>query len=286
VCRFIFYSGDSIALSSLVTEPENSLIHQSFASRERREPLNGDGFGVAWYAPDRGSVPGLFRATTPAWNNANLASLARVVSSPCILAHVRAASLPDNVSESNCHPFVADRLAFMHNGELGSFQDVRRPLLDAVSDEAFARIRGRTDSEHMFALLLDRLGPARAEASVDELGDALTRTLGEALDLVARHARGNKDSSLNIVVTTGRDAVATRFTTRADYPGESLYWIRGRECVCEDGVCRMKSPHGGGSAMIVSSERLDQDPNWNAVPRNHMVLLRVDGSADVRPLAL
>ena len=43
MCRFTLYLGPSIRMSALVTEPKNSLIHQSFESQEREERLNGDG---------------------------------------------------------------------------------------------------------------------------------------------------------------------------------------------------------------------------------------------------
>ncbi|MDT8450859.1 MAG: class II glutamine amidotransferase, partial [Wenzhouxiangellaceae bacterium] len=76
MCRFTFYMGDNIAVADLVTRPENSLIHQSAHAKERPEPLNGDGFGLAWYVPDD-PKPARFRSLTPAWSNANLAELAR-----------------------------------------------------------------------------------------------------------------------------------------------------------------------------------------------------------------
>ena len=50
MCRFVFYRGAPIRLSSLLTEPVHSIIHQSYRSKERAEPLNGDGFGVGWHA--------------------------------------------------------------------------------------------------------------------------------------------------------------------------------------------------------------------------------------------
>ena len=71
-------------MSSLITEPENSLIHQSFDSREREEPLNGDGFGVAWYPQDGHRDAALFRSITPAWSNQNLRHIARAVKSGCV----------------------------------------------------------------------------------------------------------------------------------------------------------------------------------------------------------
>ena len=92
MCRFTLYLGPKIRLSSLVVEPKHSIIDQSFHSQSQEEPLNGDGFGIAWYAPGLSEEPALFRSVTPAWNNSNLLELARVVESPLIFAHVRAAT--------------------------------------------------------------------------------------------------------------------------------------------------------------------------------------------------
>ena len=48
MCRFTLYLGPPVRLSTLLTEPEHSLILQSFHAAERDEPLNGDGFGIGW----------------------------------------------------------------------------------------------------------------------------------------------------------------------------------------------------------------------------------------------
>ena len=92
MCRFVLYLGESLTLDKLITRPRNSIIHQSHHAELRKEPLNGDGFGLAWYAPAHGPQPALFRSVRPAWNDANLAHLARVTESPAVLAHVRAAT--------------------------------------------------------------------------------------------------------------------------------------------------------------------------------------------------
>ena len=92
MCRFALYTGPPITLDLLTTRPEYSIIHQSFKSRMMKEPLNGDGFGLAWYVPEISPEPAQFRSIQPAWNNVNLLHLARVSRSPVILAHVRAAT--------------------------------------------------------------------------------------------------------------------------------------------------------------------------------------------------
>lgn len=283
MCRFTLYQGPRIRLSALVTEPENSLIHQSFQSQEREEPLNGDGFGVAWYTPRATDGPALFRSITPAWNNANLHELSRVVESGLILAHVRAATQVRSVSEANCHPFTHGRFAFMHNGDVGGFARVRRHLLRELSDVAFEAIDGATDSEHAFALLLDHLLPLGDEPNLAQLVAAVREMMARLLDLVETHAPG-EESYLNFALTNGRSTVVTRFTTEADYPGESLHLHRGRRYVCEGGVCRMIAPEQDGGAVIVASERLSADPGWETVPRNHLVAISEERDVRLEPL--
>ncbi|MCL4778130.1 MAG: class II glutamine amidotransferase [Gammaproteobacteria bacterium] len=274
MCRFTFYKGKPLALSALLTEPEHSLIHQSAHARERDEPLNGDGFGVAWYAEGH-DEPALFRSVTPAWSNQNLRELARVTTSHCVLAHVRAATQGLQVGEPNCHPFRRDRLAFMHNGDIGGFSLIRRPLLALLSDSAFAAIRGTTDSEHFFALLCDEVQRG-TDASSRGLAAAFNRALLTVRSLVRRHAPG-EHIYLNAVLTDGAAAVACRYTTDTPENADSLYTNRGRRYVCEGGVCRMLDPgEQNGSAIMISSEPLSGDGGWEAVPLNHLLRIEPD----------
>ena len=267
-----------------MTEPENSLIHQSFHSHERDEPLNGDGFGLAWYPPDGDEKPALFRSITPAWNNNNnLHEIARVVESRMIFAHVRAATQVRSVSETNCHPFTHGPYAFMHNGDVGGFAALRRPLLAELSNAAFEVIDGATDTEHAFALLVDKLAVHGATPSLDQMVDAVRTTIDHLLELVERFAPG-EDSYLNFVLSNGKSSVVTRFTTQADYDGESLHLHRGRLYTCEERSCRMVEPETDGGAVLVASEPLSTDPGWEIIPRNHLLAVSEDRSCRFEPL--
>ncbi|MCC6677272.1 MAG: class II glutamine amidotransferase [Phycisphaerales bacterium] len=289
MCRFILYKGPPLRLSSLITEPDHSLIHQSTRSRESEEPLNGDGFGVAWYNPDLSPEPATFRSVTPAWNNRNLLDLARVTQSSCVLAHVRAATSGQPVTELNCHPFTSGRYAFMHNGDIGGFSALRRRLLAGLSDSAFNAIQGSTDSEHLFALLLDRLAragrlaPDAPPASGDDLAAALEGTIQDVLAL-ARQAGAQEPSYLNIAVSDGRSAVACRFTSDAAEHASSLHLHTGRRYTCEDGVCRMIDPIGSTRAVLISSEPLSSDPGWTSIPANHAVVIDADQATRLLPI--
>lgn len=282
MCRFVFYLGSPIALGSLLTEPANSLIHQSFHSHERDEPLNGDGFGVAWYVPGHEEAV-CFRSVTPAWSNQNLRDLARVTASGCVLAHVRAATQSLQVSEANCHPFRRRQYTFMHNGDVGGFDRLRRPLLGGLSDEAFAGVRGTTDSEHFFAVVLDELvrrGDPREPAG---MAAAFRAAVERLLELRERHAP-DEHVYLNALLADGRSAVACRFTTDAPENADSLYRHCGRAYTCEDGLCKMVAARGHGEAAIVSSEPLSDDPGWESVPVGSFVLLEGSEVAAIEPV--
>jgi predicted glutamine amidotransferase len=287
MCRFAFYLGDPIRISSLVTDPANSIVHQSFQSREREEPLNGDGFGVAWYRPEVQPEPGLFCDISPAWNNPNLNSLARVTVSPCILAHVRAATPGLPVTRLNCHPFVMGRFAFMHNGRIGGFERLARPMQQAMSDDSWNALHGSTDSEHLFAWFRDRYLRRRSEDPDAEVCKRMAAALREAIadqeELKARLGV-EEESKLNLVVTDGRCAVATRYVTSGGGASETLYVHSGSRYVCEDGICRMVDAEPGDPAVIVASEPLSEDPGWEPVPVNHLVTVRDRLGVDIESI--
>ncbi|MDT8439090.1 MAG: class II glutamine amidotransferase [Wenzhouxiangellaceae bacterium] len=285
MCRFTYYRGDAIAIADLVTRPENSLIHQSTHARERPEPLNGDGFGLAWYLDDD-PEPARFRSLTPAWSNANLAELARVTHSGCIMAHVRAATSGTfDVSEANCHPFRCGPFALMHNGDIPAFRKIRRALLDSLSDAGFASVRGTTDSEHLFALAMERLRGHEQDSDCGLMADALEWTVNRVVELLAEHAPGTH-AYLNLVLTDGHNAAACRFSTNPDYI-DSLYLNQGSGYRCDDGVCTMAAAdEADARAVLISSEPLNDDPGWRAVPRNQLVLLSSSLEVSLRPVSL
>ncbi|MEZ4217291.1 MAG: class II glutamine amidotransferase [Myxococcota bacterium] len=279
MCRFTLHLGAPIRMSALLLDPEHSLIRQSSHSRERDEPLNGDGFGVGWYAPRLGPEPAVFRSITPAWNNRNLRNLARVVASRCILAHVRAATQSSAVNEANCHPFRYGRYLFMHNGDVGNFRKVRRHLLESVRNEAFDNVYGSTDTEHVFALAIDELlrGPRGLDAT-EAMARALTGAIERVLELVDAHGDG-EPSYLNCALANGSSAVVSRFTNDPDEAPESLYLFEGPLYpVAED------EPAAAAASIVVSSERLTSDAGWVEVPANHLVVLRAGEPPRMRPI--
>jgi ergothioneine biosynthesis protein EgtC len=276
MCRLMLYLGPETRLSSLIVEPRHSLIRQSVHSEEREEPLNGDGFGVGWYASEHSAEPAVFRSITPAWNNRNLQNLARVVASDCVLAHVRAATQSSGVNEANCHPFRWRRYLCMHNGDIGDFRLVRRKLLASVCDEAFGNVYGSTDSEHFFALFIDSLLALDERDPALRMARALARAINRALELVDTVGQGG-DSYLNIAISDGEHAVVSRFTDAEDGVPESLYYFTGQLYPDVGPNAKRKSTQ----AVTVSSERLTADSGWAEVPPNQIIILRRDRAPEL-----
>jgi len=292
MCRFTLYLGPSIRLSALLIEPAHSLIHQSFHAAERDEPLNGDGFGLGWYSPRLATEPAVFYSVSPAWNNRNLRSIARVVASPCVLAHVRAATEGSEVHESNCHPFNFGRHLLMHNGSIGAFERVRRRLVADLSDEAYSVIRGSTDTEHLFAVFVDEL--LKHGAPLDDafdspdgaarLAEHLAATLARVLAVVHAVDPG-APSFLNVAVSDGVHAAVSRFTSDASASPDSLYTLHGRMYPTTSQEFGQRRGEDEDEAVVVSSERLTADPGWRAVPPNHIVAFSRGQAPRLFPLA-
>jgi glutamine amidotransferase len=159
----------------------------------------------------------------------------------------------------------------MHNGDVGDFRLVRRKLLASVCDEAFGNVYGSTDSEHFFALFIDSLLASTERDPALRMAQALARAISRTLDLV-RNAGAGSASYLNIAVSDGDHAVASRFTDADDGVPESLYYFTGQLYPDVGPKARRK----GTQAVTVSSERLTPDEGWAEVPPNQIIVLRRD----------
>jgi predicted glutamine amidotransferase len=282
MCRFLLYVGKPIHLSSLITEPEHSLIQQSYKSEEREEPLNGDGFGVAWYAPDVHPDAALFRSITPAWSNQNLRHLSRAIKSGCVLAHVRAASSGLSVGESNTHPFVHGAYAFMHNGVLADYWHHRRELLNLLDEEHYELVKGITDTECLFAHVLQHLGQLPT-VTADQMAQSLEYSIGHILNCLQR--RGVKTPSyVNAVLSNGNEAVACRYTNSTDQDAASLHLHTGKLYTCRSGKPELVETDEDEHAVIVSSEPLTRDSSWQVVPRNSILTIDARLKVSVRAI--
>lgn len=283
MCRLMAYKGTPIIIDKLLYQPKNSLINQSFHAREIEEPLNGDGFGVGWYVPELNFEPITFVSVNPAWSNRNLRNLAPKIKTDCMIAHVRAASVGD-VSESNCHPFQYKNILMAHNGGVENFTKIKRHLRSPLKDDLYNWIKGQTDSEHIFAFMLNELfSNHHNNISPEAIVDAFEHTFRELKKLMVEYGI-TEPAYLNMVATNGLFLVGTRFCTDPEEEPLTLYHSEGSRYVVEDGITRMEAPADDDQAVLVVSEKLTDDPNWTMIPPNHFVIVEQSLNVRIRPI--
>lgn len=258
MCRWLAYSGSPIPIEALVSQPENSLIHQSKDSAMGATAINADGFGVGWYA-EGDPVPALFRSVQPAWADANLSELARHIESPLFIAHVRATT-GTPVQQTNCHPFRHEGWLWAHNGLIRDFAHVKRDLVLAIDPSLFPGINGTTDSEVMFNLAL-------TFGLQDDPVLAVERMIGFVEDV--GHSHGIKfPLQMTVVAADGTNLYAFRYSSEGD--SRTLYYSRDLPSL------RLLHPDVevlhqlSDESRIVVSEPLGSLPGaWIAAPEAH-----------------
>ncbi|MCU0398085.1 MAG: class II glutamine amidotransferase [Cyclobacteriaceae bacterium] len=282
MCRLMAYKGTSIIIDELLYKPHNSLINQSINAKELEEPLNGDGFGIGWYNAEISHEPATFVSLNPAWSNRNLKNLAPKIKTSCLVAHVRAASVGE-VSEANCHPFQYKELLLAHNGGVEHFSRIKRSLRSQLSDELYNWIKGQTDSEHIFAFLINRLISDHPSITPDSVTEAFEFTFSYIKQLMSNYEI-NEDAYLNMVITNGHFIVATRYVTNPKEEPLTLYHSEGSRYVVENGITRMEAPKDNDQAVLVVSEKLTNDNHWTLIPKNHFVIVEPDLNVRIKPI--
>src|SRR5262245_26540927 len=182
MCRVLMYKGDPVALDDLLYQPNNSLVKQAY-DPQMLNVLSLAGFGMlAWDASSHDpGLPFSYRSLNVPVVDQNLKNLAEKLRVTALIAHVRGVPYSSNatVGEQNLHPFryKGYRLALAHNGDLAGFERMRFSLVKYLRPEIAPLIRGNTDTEWVYALLLSQLGDVRAEPTPDQILRATEETL-------------------------------------------------------------------------------------------------------------
>jgi glutamine amidotransferase len=209
-----------------------------------------------------------------------------------VLAHVRGVADEERavISPQNLHPFRFDDagVALAHNGHLRQFDRMRYALLDYVRPELARRVRGTTDSEWLYVLLLSQLAEPLGTPDAEELAAAVVQTLEIVRRVRAEHGIETA-SPANLFATTGSALVATRFSfdhgwypeghdplLELDLAYVTLWYTVGREFSERDGEWVMR---GGDdtAALLVASEPITTDVStWLEVPEYSLLVARRD----------
>ena len=237
MCRWAAYIGTPVHLDEVVSKPEQSLVAQSVHAFECKTQTNADGFGIAWY--DSREEPGLYRDTHPAWSDPNLRSITHQVRSGLFLAHVRA-STGTATSRNNCHPFTHGCWSFMHNGQVGGFENFRRRADMMIPDDLYGARKGATDSEALFLIAI-------SEGLFEDPKGAMERAVGK-MEALSREFGHTPHMRIGAAFSCGQALYAVRYVS--DHLAPTVYSSRTAD----------------GTGRLVVSEPLHKGECWEAVP--------------------
>jgi glutamine amidotransferase len=154
MCRHLGWLGRPTSVASLVLDPPHGLLVQSYSPRRQKHGLmNADGWGVGFFD---GDVARRWRSATPLWGDASFASVAPALTSGCVVAAVRSASVGMPIEPSASAPFTDGRWLLSHNGVVDRAVLPTSPAAESTVDSAML-------AALIFERGLDRLGDTIVE---------------------------------------------------------------------------------------------------------------------------
>jgi predicted glutamine amidotransferase len=232
------------------------------------------GWGIGFY--QGGEVLHKKRPLTDA-SALDWGQVAQDVGTDCAVFHLRQATVGDFRAE-NIHPFRMRSWLFAHNGTIERFHTIREPLLSQVPDYLQRNIRGDTDSEHFFHMVLSFLHDAGHLDVVDGDARVVVGAIRSAVALVDRLSAevGAKPATLNMVLTNGRRMYALRRGSPMMYVERRGLHETAPEAAPKDAsVLRY---------VLVVSDGPDVPADYHPVDNGHVVVVDRDLTVTAHPL--
>jgi glutamine amidotransferase len=285
MCRALLYLGKPVLLDNLLFQPDSALVRQSYMPK-MLHMLNLAGFGMRAWDPGshNAGAPFAYASDSLPVFDRNLKNLATKVAADCVLAHVRgvAYSTQVEISLQNVHPFQFPgvSLAMAHNGDLARIGEMRPGLAKYLRPEIARQIRGTTDSEWIYALVLSQIEDPKIPATGAALVAAISKVIAIIRDERAKLGI-DVSSSLNLFFTDGRQIAAVRYcfdfgrypTTDAERIHEanvsflSLWYTVGRDYALHGSEWQMTGGAENADSILIASEPLTRDvASWVEVP--------------------
>ncbi|HEX8953149.1 MAG TPA: class II glutamine amidotransferase, partial [Polyangia bacterium] len=143
--RLFAYMGNDQDRVKCALYPARSLLVADGAAKDAF-----DAWGLGFY---QGGEVLLQRRPKPPTEPVDFYALVKELRTDVIIGHVRQGTVGKPKNE-NTHPFRFRSWLFAHHGTVPSFDGVRDELLRAIPDFLRRNIRGQTDSEHLFHVML------------------------------------------------------------------------------------------------------------------------------------
>jgi len=334
------YFGNEVSVADAITKHGHGLVNVAQASvyapgfeeeehYDKSEKLtlnhqiNGNGFGVGFYNSDlKVAKPAVLRDCKPIWHSNNLDPIASFVRSPLVFGHVRWAD-KGTMSEQNCHPFTYGVYMFMHNGDIWKFHKIKSAMLALITSlfdtvtkdhDMECEIKGTTDTEHMFWLILALIAKKKktldfseATCTTRELMECMQNAIVHILTLINKIVgRIGGGCLLNLCMSDGKKVIITRFRNTHAQPGSLYFTLRDKDAKPHDSVRDLRLEEKSDVSMhlkdtpicknfgfsekslpkvvIIASEPTEEGTEhlWKLVPRNHMVSIQRKGRVGLK----
>ena len=224
MCRLLLYIGNKSSIFNILFKPEHSLIKQTLLKcyspdypmgNSSDHDINIEGFGILVLKNNKQL---LYKSTKHIWNDNNLINLCKFLNTECFMAHIRGKELfkYNTISYNNCHPFIYNNYSMIHNGIIGNFNKIKKILFNNISNKFKKKIKGNTDSEYLFYLILSHL-------FFNNLKKYTLKKLTISIITVFKNIINiNKvPNSFNIIFSDKQNIIITRFSNIKEPP--SLY---------------------------------------------------------------
>ena len=309
MCRVLAYIGPEIPLESLLLRPSNGLVNQAL-DPERYPDLHLAGWGFAAWSEHllKPEDPFLYRRPMAAFYDDNATRIIPSLQASTVLGHVRAASYDSKVvlADENCHPFSFDETPWIvaQNGDLPHWMLLQRELLQHCEDRYLTQMRGTTDTEFLYVLLLSLLEGDRDEdvrRAVEEMVRLIARAMEDlGLPGLTKLKMALVSPQRIIGINTGlghrgeTDPAGDWRELRRSEPGtdeyalsmllEPMHLMLGRHVETEDTSFGFEAcAEEEATAAVFSSEELTEDTDgWSSLEFGEIVFLERSGDRITR----
>lgn len=244
------------------------------------EPPEALGWGLGFY--QFGEVL-LRRRHLEAQATIDPGTMAADVSAEVLIGHVRRPTV-GNLRTENTHPFRYKEWLFAQIGTPATFVEFRHELLQALPTFLRSNVRGDTDSEVLFHLVLSHLHEVNHIDTLHVHSTVAATALRKAIEQVnqACSERNLPSYSGDMLLTNGEHILAVHQSGRMAYR-----LVNTAEDV--ESFLKMDSERVPNPALahctVVASEVPELPPNWLRVPIGSLVTMSPTASPEIQPLS-
>lgn len=293
MCRAVLYLGKKTKMHPFTHLAHNSLVNQTVNPKYMHHGFNLTGNGFVAWSHDNGrlSDPILYKSKILPFYDYNFEMQTKMIETDCFITHIRGGVLSTGVvlTTPNAHPFLFKDAPFalahnggLHNGTIEQQLQINAEMMKRTRAKWFSQIRGTTDSEHIYALLLTCFEEQKNNDIEHALPEAILQTLS-IIQSIRKKFKVYYASPINLFISNGHFICAVRYTfdfgvfnaemTRKHLTYYSLWYTYGESFQKIDDIYQM-SP-GSRSTICLASEPLSRDSStWLEVPEYSLFLAK------------